>query len=431
MTAPRAGHDGGSAAYLQRPSAAGCSSIARSDSAATRARCSRPAPRASSASIAIRDALARGAHDARALGRSRRARPRRLPGDRRGARCARRRARRRRARRSRRLVDAVRRAGPRLQLSARRAARHAHGSQRRRDRRGTDRPRRRARARGRDLRVRRGTVLAADRARHRRRAPRRPIDTTGRAGGDRPPRVPERGYQRIDPATRTFQALRIWVNRELEGLDSFSRPRRGGCAPARGSSSSLSTRSRTASSSTRSRARAQRATRCVQGADKEADGAGREEIRRNPRARSAKLRAAETAGVTDGRIIRIRDPQGRPQQPDRPRSRRSPPARAVEVGRDRRRCSWSCCCSPRGQHFELIAATATASSSCRRQRSAEEEMTRQLRLEIETLRSPKRIEMLATSSCIWSRRSATSNRASNASCRPNRRRIRRRPAVTP
>jgi 16S rRNA (cytosine1402-N4)-methyltransferase len=35
-----------------------------------------------------------------------------------------------------------------------------------------------------------------------------------RAGGGR-------GWQRLDPATRTFQALRIWINRELEGLDGF------------------------------------------------------------------------------------------------------------------------------------------------------------------------------------------------------------------
>jgi 16S rRNA (cytosine1402-N4)-methyltransferase len=48
-----------------------------------------------------------------------------------------------------------------------------------------------------------------------------PIDTTAKLAGIVRRAIPVRGYQRIDPATRTFQALRIWVNRELEGLDTF------------------------------------------------------------------------------------------------------------------------------------------------------------------------------------------------------------------
>jgi 16S rRNA (cytosine1402-N4)-methyltransferase len=33
--------------------------------------------------------------------------------------------------------------------------------------------------------------------------------------------VGARDWQRLDPATRTFQALRIWVNDELDGLTAF------------------------------------------------------------------------------------------------------------------------------------------------------------------------------------------------------------------
>ena len=48
-----------------------------------------------------------------------------------------------------------------------------------------------------------------------------PVATTGRLAAIVRRAVPRRGFMRIDPATRTFQALRIWVNRELEGLDRF------------------------------------------------------------------------------------------------------------------------------------------------------------------------------------------------------------------
>ena len=50
---------------------------------------------------------------------------------------------------------------------------------------------------------------------------RSPISTTGQLAEIVRRAIPRKGYSRIDPATRTFQAIRIWVNRELDGLDAF------------------------------------------------------------------------------------------------------------------------------------------------------------------------------------------------------------------
>lgn len=50
-----------------------------------------------------------------------------------------------------------------------------------------------------------------------------PIATTGQLAAIVRRAVAAPGWQRIDPATRTFQALRIWLNQELERLDQFIR----------------------------------------------------------------------------------------------------------------------------------------------------------------------------------------------------------------
>jgi 16S rRNA (cytosine1402-N4)-methyltransferase len=47
------------------------------------------------------------------------------------------------------------------------------------------------------------------------------VATTGQLANIVRRAMPRRGASRIDPATRTFQAIRIWVNRELDGLDGF------------------------------------------------------------------------------------------------------------------------------------------------------------------------------------------------------------------
>jgi 16S rRNA (cytosine1402-N4)-methyltransferase len=104
--------------------------------------------------------------------------------------------------------------------------------------------------------------------------------------------VPHRGYQRIDPATRTFQALRIWVNRELEQLDEFL-----GIACSRLLTGARlvvitfhSLEDRIVKHAFRALAQGRAALQVL---TKRPIVPGDAEIERNPRARSAKLRAIE------------------------------------------------------------------------------------------------------------------------------------------
>jgi 16S rRNA (cytosine1402-N4)-methyltransferase len=119
-----------------------------------------------------------------------------------------------------------------------------------------------------------------------------PIETTGRLAAIVRRAVPRRGAMRIDPATRTFQALRIWVNRELEGLDRFvesaARRLRAGARLVVIAFHSLEDRV------VKHTLRAlHQKEGVVQVLTKRPLIPRDEEVDRNPRARSAKLRAAE------------------------------------------------------------------------------------------------------------------------------------------
>ena len=120
-----------------------------------------------------------------------------------------------------------------------------------------------------------------------------PIDSTARLAAIVRRAVPRRGYSRIDPATRTFQALRIWVNRELDGLDRFVetavRRLRAGARLVVISFHSLE--DRIVKHTLRALEHGGEAG--IRVLTKRPLVPGDEEVRRNPRARSAKLRAAE------------------------------------------------------------------------------------------------------------------------------------------
>src|SRR5262249_47780212 len=117
------------------------------------------------------------------------------------------------------------------------------------------------------------------------------IDTTAKLAAIVRRSIPRRGPARIDPATRTFQALRIWVNRELEGLDRFvesaARRLRAGARLVVIAFHSLEDRI------VKHALRALQRDALVQVLTKKPLVPIDAEIERNPRSRSAKLRAAE------------------------------------------------------------------------------------------------------------------------------------------
>jgi len=122
-----------------------------------------------------------------------------------------------------------------------------------------------------------------------------PIATTGRLAAIVRRAVPRRGYVRIDPATRTFQALRIWVNRELDGLDRFIetavRHLKAGARLVIISFHSLE--DRIVKHTLRALEQRREPGSTVTVLTKKPVIPGDLEVEANPRARSAKLRAAE------------------------------------------------------------------------------------------------------------------------------------------
>jgi 16S rRNA (cytosine1402-N4)-methyltransferase len=120
-----------------------------------------------------------------------------------------------------------------------------------------------------------------------------PIATTGQLASIVRRAVPTRGWQRIDPATRTFQAIRIWVNSELEGLDRFLDT---ACLRLRAGARIVvitfhSLEDRVVKHTLRSiDARGETGMQVL---TKKPVRPNQDELARNPRARSAKLRAAE------------------------------------------------------------------------------------------------------------------------------------------
>jgi 16S rRNA (cytosine1402-N4)-methyltransferase len=119
----------------------------------------------------------------------------------------------------------------------------------------------------------------------------RRLESTGQLADIVRRAVPRKGYTRIDPATRTFQAIRIWVNRELEGLDGFLMRAAARLAP--GGRLVMLTFHSLEDRVVKHTLRALQGAGTLTIRTKRPLVPSESEIDRNPRARSAKLRAAE------------------------------------------------------------------------------------------------------------------------------------------
>ena len=219
-----------------------------------------------------------------------------------------------------------------------------------------------------------------------------PLVSTGQLGAIVRRVLPRKARMRLDPATRTFQAIRIWVNRELEGgrwlpgndLSATS----SGCAPcrdcvpfARGSHCQAHP------ACTRARSLGARA-------DAAADDAGCRRSRAEPPSAQRQAACGREIGMTtmDFEYAIKKDVRN---NHNRSGDRRRAAARAVAIGRRGD-------LSRRGPSVFRVAALRAAparvpvSNGCNRIVPRREEINRHLRLEVEMLQSPKRIERMAT-----------------------------------
>ncbi len=201
-----------------------------------------------------------------------------------------------------------------------------------------------------------------------------------------------RGWQRIDPATRTFQALRIWVNRELEGLDLFIETavdalRAGGRLVDDRVSFTRGSRGQ-AHVSTPGRRRAGSACHAR---DAPADRGGR---RRGPAqpavTQCAPARSGEGRMSIDVEYAIKKD------------IRNNPVVREVDVQQKRDFLRTTCIALlivamglfAAWQHFKILQ-NGYEVQKLQQARAAEESVNRKLRLEVEMLRAPQRIERIA------------------------------------